>query len=206
MEKTQTQRSNRQNKAACSSKITAGTWQGWLNAAPKHMVLYTLAAGRKPEGQESDPKNWKSEPIRTSPFFVFQQEAQKRKPSSRRKDKSVADMRCSTHWDRRPLCLQNEPESIRSPNCESCQLRRREDVSRSGDAMESRTHYMVEALSTEPHSTNSPDISHFLSKCEDVLNAYISYSSTLLDTYISTSYANMRLKLSMPSVTTIRSI
>lgn len=115
MEKTQTQRNNRQNKAAYGHEIAAGTGQEWLHPAPNTRSR-TLAAERKSvESRAMDPKNWKCEPTRTSPCFVFQQGTQKRKPSFRRKDR-VADMKSSIHWEKKPLCFQTKRESISSPN------------------------------------------------------------------------------------------
>lgn len=87
---------------------------GMATSSPQtHDPIHQLM-GESHQRQVTDPKNRKSEPIRTSPSIVFQQGAQQRNPSSRRKDKSVADTRSSTYWERKPLCLQNEPESISS--------------------------------------------------------------------------------------------
>lgn len=83
-------------------------------------------------------------------------------------------------------------------------------MSRSGDATKAK--HVVEALSTEPHSTNSLDKPIFpilclklIDECQDVLNAYNQEATQHYWTPPLLS-ANKRLKLSMPSETTIISM
>lgn len=89
VEKTHAQRNKRQNKTAIGHEIAARIRQGWLHPAPKHTVPY-LAAGRKSvRSRVIDPKNRKSELIRTSPSFVFQQKSRRKEAQLQEERQSI---------------------------------------------------------------------------------------------------------------------
>lgn len=83
---------------------------GMLHPAPKYRFLYVGYWEKVSKVKSHGPKSQKSELTVARPSFVFQQGAQQRKPSFRRKD-----TRSSTYWERRPLFFQNELESTEGP-------------------------------------------------------------------------------------------
>lgn len=137
MEKTQTHRNNRQNEAACISKITAGTWQGGLHSAPKHTVLHISCWEKVTSIRVTDPKNRSLSPSEQGHPLCFNKEHNKGSPAPGGMTRVWLTWG-PLHTGKGGPCAFKMSLRVSVLYIESGQLRRMEDVSRSGDSMKAK--------------------------------------------------------------------
>lgn len=136
MEKNQTHRNSRQNKAACSSKITAGTWQGWLHPAPKHTILYISWWEKVTSVKSQTLRTGSLSPSEQAHPLCFNKEHNKGIPAPGGKTR-VWLTRGPLHIGKGSPCAFKMSLRVSVLYIVSGQLRRTEDV-RSGDAMKAK--------------------------------------------------------------------